>query len=70
MIAPIRAMPSEPPTCRIAFSTADPTPAFSTGTARIAAAEVGVIVSDMPSPPSTSAGSSVRKVASAPSCEK
>ena len=32
MIAPMIAMPSEPPTWRDAFSTAEPTPALSTGT--------------------------------------
>ena len=56
MIAPIRAIPVEPPTWRQAFRTAEPTPAFATGTARIAAAELGVIVIDIPKPPSTSAG--------------
>src|SRR6185436_7365344 len=67
MIAPIRAMPVEPPTCRQAFRTAEPIPAFSTGTARIAAAELGVIVIDMPNPPSTSAGRSTQNVESAES---
>ncbi len=56
MIAPISAMPIEPPTWRHALSTAEPTPAFSTGTARVAAAALGVIVIDIPTPPRTSAG--------------
>ncbi len=70
MIAPIRAIPIEPPTCRNAFRTAEPTPAFSTGTARVAAAALGVIVSDMPAPPISIPGSRFQKVASDPSCEK
>ena len=45
------AIPSEPPTCRIEFSTAEPTPALSTGTELMAAAVVGVIVSAIPVPP-------------------
>ena len=53
-IAPIKAIPSEPPTWRMLFSTAEPTPALSTGTEPMAAAVVGVIASDMPKPPSTS----------------
>ncbi len=65
MIAPMSAIPVDPPTWRQAFSTADPTPALATGTARIAAAELGVIVIDMPKPPSTSAGRSAKNVASA-----
>ena len=48
MIAPISAIPVEPPTWRHALRTAEPTPAFSTGTARIAAAELGVIVIAIP----------------------
>ena len=47
-IAPITAIPSEPPTWRDEFSTAEPTPALSTGTALIAAAVVGVIVKRHP----------------------
>ena len=44
-IAPITAIPSDPPTWRAEFRTAEPTPALSTGTALIAAAVTGVIVS-------------------------
>ena len=44
MIAPISAIPIEPPTWRDAFRTAEPTPDLSTGTDRIAAAALGVIV--------------------------
>jgi len=41
MIAPIRAMPIEPPTWREALRTAEPTPDLSTGSARTAAAALG-----------------------------
>ena len=50
------AIPSEPPTWRMLFRTAEPTPAWSRGTELIAAAVVGVIVSAMPMPISTSPG--------------
>ena len=69
-IAPITAMPIEPPTCRSAFSTAEPTPALSTGTERVAAAALGVIVSAMPTPPTSRRGQEVQKLASMPSVEK
>ena len=59
MIAPISAMPIEPPTWRALFSTAEPTPALSTARRRVAAAALGVIVSAMPTPPSSSAGQQV-----------
>ena len=58
-IAPMIAIPSEPPTWRKLFSTAEPTPALSTGTEPIAAAVVGVIVSAMPKPPSDQPGEDV-----------
>ena len=70
MIAPMMAMPSEPPICRDAFRTADPTPALSTGTLRVAAAALGVIVSDIPIPPTRNAGRRSQNVASIPSREK
>ncbi len=60
MIAPIRAMPTDPPTWRKAFSTAEPTPDLSTGSARTAAAALGVITSDIPKPPRIIAGTSVQ----------
>ncbi len=69
-IAPMIATPIVPPTCRAQFSTADPTPALSTGTLRVAAAALGVMVSDMPTPPITSAGRRSKKDASTPSREK
>ena len=56
-IAPIRAIPIEPPTWRDELSTAEPTPALSTGTELIAAAALGVITSAMPTPPISIAGS-------------
>ena len=59
---PITAMPSEPPTCRIALITAEPTPALSTGTEPIAAAVVGAIVSPIPRPPTTRPGTIDQKV--------
>ena len=55
-IAPMMAIPSEPPTWREAFNTADPTPDLSTGTLRVAAAALGVMVSAMPTPPTRNAG--------------
>ena len=57
MIAPMTAIPVEPPTWRAAFSTAEPTPDLSTGTERTAAAALGVMTSDIPAPPTKSAGS-------------
>ena len=60
-IAPITAMPIAPPTWRKLFSTPEPTPALSTGTAPIAAAVIGDIVRAIPTPPSSIAGSSVQK---------
>ena len=63
------AIPSEPPTCRAEFSTAEPTPALSTATALIAAAVTGVIVIPIPTPPSSRPGSSAQKLSSAPSWE-
>ena len=50
-MAPINAIPTEPPTWRKALSTAEPTPALSTDTAFMAAALAGVITSAMPMPP-------------------
>ena len=60
-IAPMIAIPSEPPTWRNLLSTADPTPALSTGTAPIAAADVGAIDIAIPAPPMRSAGSMSQK---------
>ena len=60
MIAPISAIPTEPPICRAEFSTAEPTPALSLVTPLIAAAALGVITSAMPTPPISIAGSSVQ----------
>ena len=70
-IAPVIAIPSEPPTWRALFSTAEPTPALSRWTEPIAAAVVGVIVIAMPTPPMIIAGQE-RPEASSPveSCEK
>ena len=59
MIAPIMAMPSDPPTCLMLFSTAEPTPALSMGTEPMAAAVVGVIASDMPDAAEEQAGQDV-----------
>ena len=67
MIAPISAIPIEPPTWRQALRTADPTPALATGTERVAAAALGVIVIDMPNPPRTRPGRRFQKPASGPS---
>ena len=55
-------MPSEPPIWRKLFSTPEPTPALSTGTAPIAAAVIGDIVSAIPTPPSSIDGRSVQNV--------
>ncbi len=55
-IAPIRAIPSAPPTWRKVFRTPDETPALATGTLPIAAAVIGVIVLAMPIPPIRRAG--------------
>ena len=60
-MAPITAMPSEPPICREEFSTAEPTPALSTGTEPIAAAVAGVITSAMPTPPTRRPGRMFQK---------
>ena len=69
MIAPISATPIEPPTWRMLFMTAEPTPALSVGTEPMIAAADGVIVSDIPTPPINRAGSRSQKVASVPSVE-
>ncbi len=66
MIAPSKAMPSEPPTCRMLFRTADPTPALSTGTELIAVAVVGLIDIAMPAPPISSAGRMSQKFECSP----
>ena len=65
-IAPISAMPSEPPTWRKLFSTPEPTPALSTGTEPIATDVIGDIVSAMPIPPRIIAGRSVQNVECSP----
>jgi hypothetical protein len=65
-LALITAMPSDPPTCRIELSTAEPTPALSTGTELIAAAVVGVIVSAIPKPPTSKPGRIDQKLSCAP----
>jgi hypothetical protein len=44
------------------FSTPEATPAFATGAAPIAAADIGVITNDMPSPPRMKAGSMCQNV--------
>ena len=51
------------------FSTAEPTPALSTGTEPIAAAVVGVIASDIPKPPRIRPGRMCQKVELASSVE-
>jgi hypothetical protein len=61
MMAPITAMPSAPPTWRMLFRTADPTPALSTGTEPIAAAVVGVITIAIPNPPTRRPGRTSQK---------
>src|SRR4051794_12482214 len=65
-IAPISAIPSEPPTCRKLLITPDPTPALSTGTEDIAADVIGDIVSAIPVPPISIGGSSVQYDESSP----
>ena len=60
-IAPISAIPSEPPTWRKLLRTPEPTPALSTGTEPIAAEVIGDIVIAIPTPPRSIAGSSVQK---------
>ena len=60
MIAPIRAIPIEPPTWRDELRTAEPTPALSTGTPLSAAAVAGVMTDGMPMPPSSMAGTSAQ----------
>ena len=62
--------PIVPPTWRALFRTAAPTPDLSTGTLRVAAAALGVMVSDIPTPPMMSAGRSSQKDESSPSREK
>ena len=64
------AIPSEPPTWRMLFRTAEPTPALSTSTDPIAAAVVGVIVSAIPTPPTISPGKRFHHVLSRPRREK
>ena len=64
------AIPSEPPTWRMLFSTAEPTPAWSRGTELIAAAVVGVIVSAMPTPAEERPGRIAQKVEPVSSREK
>ncbi len=61
-MAPINAIPSEPPTWRKLFSTPEPTPALSIGTEPIAADVIGDITNAMPTPPRIIAGSSVQNV--------
>jgi PAP2 superfamily len=60
MIAPISAIPSEPPTCREEFRTAEPTPALSAETPLMAAAEAGVMTAGMPMPPRSIPGTSAQ----------
>ena len=55
------AIPSEPPTWRMLLMTAEPTPAFATGTAPIAAAVVGAIVVASPKPPTSRPGRMFQK---------
>src|SRR6266498_2836080 len=52
------------------LSTAEPTPALSTGTEPIAAAVVGVIASDIPTPPRSRPGRMSQKLEPIPSREK
>src|SRR2546423_1779226 len=63
-------MPREPPTWRMLLITAEPTPAFATGTEPIAAAVVGVITSAMPKPPTSRPGRMFQKVDPASRVEK
>ena len=60
-MAPITAIPSEPPTWRKLLRTPEPTPALSTGTEPMAADVIGDIVIAMPNPPRIIAGSGVQK---------
>ena len=53
---PMIATPNEPPTWRMLLITAEPTPAWSTGTELIAAAVVGAIVIAIPRPATSSPG--------------
>ena len=69
-IAPMTAIPSEPPTWRPLFRTAEPTPALSTGTEPMAAAVIGVITIAMPKPPMRSPGRMSQKFEVASSREK
>ena len=48
--APSSAIPTTPPTCRLAFSTAEPMPARSFGVWSIAACVMAGIASDAPMP--------------------
>ena len=57
--APVTATPSEPPTMRPIDRIPDATPALVTSTEFIAAVDIGDIVSAMPMPSRTNAGSSV-----------
>src|SRR3954447_9647893 len=61
MIAPVIPIPSATPTWRKVLSTPEATPALATGAAPIAAADIGVITNDIPSPPRTNAGSMFQK---------
>ena len=63
-------MPTEPPTCRDEFSTAEPTPALSTGTPLIAAAALGVIDERHADPADDERRQHFQKLESAPSREK
>src|SRR5919199_1252948 len=62
MIAPMIAIPSATPTWRNVFRTPDATPALSTDTAPIAAADIGVITNDIPTPPRMKPGSMCQKL--------
>ena len=70
MIAPISAMPIEPPSWREELSTAEPTPALSTDTPLRPAAVAGAIAAPMPAPPSSMPGTRLQKLSSTPSREK
>ena len=61
-IAPMIAIPSATPTWRNVLRTPDATPACATGAAPIAAADIGVITNDIPSPPRMKAGSMCQKL--------
>src|SRR3954449_3357436 len=60
-IAPMIPIPSATPTLRNVLGTPEATPAFATGTAPMAAADIGVITNDIPSPPRMNAGSRFQK---------